>query len=51
MRRPTCLPRYGRTLVHSYCEHPRRRLVDEPDAPVTRLLAEIRRGGGPARSA
>ncbi|WP_426513166.1 ISL3 family transposase [Dactylosporangium sp. McL0621] len=39
LRRP---PRYRQTLVDPYRDHLRRRLADEPDVAVTRLLAEIR---------
>ena len=38
-------PRYGRTLVDPSREHLRRRLGDEPNVPVTRLLPEIRELG------
>ena len=35
-------PRYRDTLVDPYRDHLRRRLADQPDVAVTRLLAEIR---------
>jgi hypothetical protein len=38
-------PRYRETLVDPYRDHLRRRLADEPQVAVTRLLAEIRELG------
>jgi transposase len=38
-------PRYRETLVDPYRDHLRRRLADQPDVAVTRLLAEIRKEG------
>jgi transposase len=42
LRRP---PPYRRTMVDPYREHLRRRLAQQPDVPVTHLLAEIRARG------
>jgi transposase len=42
LRRP---PRYRETLVDPYRDHLHRRLADQPDVAVTRLLAEIRELG------
>jgi transposase len=38
-------PRYRETLVDPFRDHLRRRLADQPQVPVTRLLAEIREQG------
>ena len=38
-------PRYRETLVDPYRDHLRRRLAEQPDVAVTRLLAEIRDQG------
>jgi transposase len=38
-------PHYRRTLVDPYRDHLRRKLIDDPTVPVTRLLAEIRQQG------
>lgn len=44
LRRP---PPYRRTMVDPYRDHLRRRLAQQPDVPVTHLLAEIRALGYP----
>jgi hypothetical protein len=40
-------PRHRPTLVDPYRDHLRRRLIDDPQVPVTHLLSEIREMGYP----